>query len=272
MVGLAGNPRLEQRAGRLLGEAYGLSTYRGRTEHVYGETLYAAQSWSHRRRVIIKAEVVRLPRRDPRCNPRLVVTVSADAISHHITELKSPLKTDDNVPSPLITTEEGRMLRKEDFMVIHALAQRGLYLGDIAKQLGVHPRTVRRALTRGGAPAPRPRRRGSRLDPYRADIDRLLAEDVWNAVVIFRELQGKGYTGRLSILRDYIRPKRLMRVRRCALRRPPADNCRAIGPSPARESPAWSRRSTSSSTRWASHGASTSGARIAKTPNIPMRD
>ena len=27
-------------------------------------------------------------------------------------------------------------------MVIHALAQRGLYLGDIAKQLGVHPRTV----------------------------------------------------------------------------------------------------------------------------------
>ena len=80
------------------------------------------------------------------------------------------------------------MLRKEDFMMIHALAQRGLYLCDIAKQVGVHPRTVRRALARGGAPAPRSSRRGSRLDPYRADIDRLLAEDVWNAVVIFREL------------------------------------------------------------------------------------
>ena len=37
------------------------------------------------------------------------------------------------------------MLRKEDFMVIHALAQRGLYVCDIAKQVGVHPRTVRRA-------------------------------------------------------------------------------------------------------------------------------
>ena len=56
VVGLANNPRLARRAGRLLGEAYGLSKYSGRTEHVYGETLYAAQSWSHRRRVIIKAD------------------------------------------------------------------------------------------------------------------------------------------------------------------------------------------------------------------------
>jgi transposase len=96
------------------------------------------------------------------------------------------------------------MLRKEDFMVIQALAQQGIYLSDIAKQVGMHPRTVRRALDRGGAPPRRAGRRGSRLDPYRAEIDRLLAEDVWNAVVIYRELQAKGYTGRLSILRDYI--------------------------------------------------------------------
>ena len=110
------------------------------------------------------------------------------------------------------------MLRKEDFMMIQVLAQRGLYLCDIATQVGVHPRTVRRALARGGAPALRPNRRGSRLDPYRADIDRLLAEGVWNAVVIFRELQAKGYTGQLSILRDYIRPKRALRVRRATMR------------------------------------------------------
>ena len=78
-VGLAGNARLTPRAGRLLGEAYGLSKFSGRMEHVYGETLYAAQSWSHRRRVIIKAEVVRLPGRDPTCNPRFVVTNVAEA-------------------------------------------------------------------------------------------------------------------------------------------------------------------------------------------------
>jgi transposase len=77
---------------------------------------------------------------------------------------------------------------------------------------------VRRALARGGAPAPRSSRRGSRLDPYRADIDRLLAEEVWNAVVIFRELQAKGYTGQVSILRDYIRPKRAVRASRVTVR------------------------------------------------------
>lgn len=74
VVGLASNARLVRRAGCLLGEAYGLSKLSGRTEHVYGETGYAARSWSQRRRVIIKAEVVRLPGRDPKCNPRFVVT------------------------------------------------------------------------------------------------------------------------------------------------------------------------------------------------------
>ncbi|MGZ8385790.1 MAG: IS1380 family transposase [Nitrospira sp.] len=78
VVGLASNARLVQRAGRLLGEAYGLSKYSGHTEPVYGDTLYAAGSWSRRRRVIIKAEVVRLPGRDPKCNPRFVVTNLGD--------------------------------------------------------------------------------------------------------------------------------------------------------------------------------------------------
>ena len=46
----------------------------GRTEHVYGETRYAAGSWKQQRRVVIKAEVVRLAGREPRDNPRFVVT------------------------------------------------------------------------------------------------------------------------------------------------------------------------------------------------------
>ena len=46
----------------------------GQTEHVYTEARYAAGTWAHARRVVIKAEVVRLPGRDPRDNPRFVVT------------------------------------------------------------------------------------------------------------------------------------------------------------------------------------------------------
>ena len=38
------------------------------------------------------------------------------------------------------------MLRKEDFAVIKSLNQRGVYIKDIAAELGVHPKTVSRAL------------------------------------------------------------------------------------------------------------------------------
>jgi len=45
------------------------------TEHVYGECRYAAKSWEKkRRRIIIKAEVVRLDGREPKDNQRFVIT------------------------------------------------------------------------------------------------------------------------------------------------------------------------------------------------------
>lgn len=59
------------------------------------------------------------------------------------------------------------MLGQEDFMVIQALVRRGVYMCDIARQLGVHPKTVSRALARGGAPPRRGRPRGSCLDAFK---------------------------------------------------------------------------------------------------------
>ena len=50
------------------------SEVRGETAHVYTDTRYAAGTWDHERRVVIKAEVVRLGDREPRDNPRFVVT------------------------------------------------------------------------------------------------------------------------------------------------------------------------------------------------------
>jgi IS30 family transposase len=64
------------------------------------------------------------------------------------------------------------MLGKEDFAVIQALRKRGVYLCDIAAELGVHPKTVTRALERGGAPPRKRKPRGSLLDPYHATVDR----------------------------------------------------------------------------------------------------
>lgn len=111
------------------------------------------------------------------------------------------------------------MLSKEDFRMIEAMKRRGVFVKDIAAELGVDRKTVSRALARGAAPGgQRGRDRTSKLDPHKPTVDRLLSEGVWNAMVILREIEAEGYSGQASILRDYIRPKRVLRSPKATVR------------------------------------------------------
>jgi transposase len=110
------------------------------------------------------------------------------------------------------------MLSKEDFTVIKALKRHGLYQKDIAEQLGLHPKTVSRALQRDAAPQGTRKHRVCKLDPYKPVVDRLLSEGVWNAVVILREIQTEGYSGGYTMLLEYIAPKRALRAGRQTVR------------------------------------------------------
>jgi hypothetical protein len=74
VVAVGSNRRLEKRAQRLMGKAGMRSKLSGETEHLFGETRYAAKKGSHKRRIVMKAEVVRHPGRPPKNNPRFVVT------------------------------------------------------------------------------------------------------------------------------------------------------------------------------------------------------
>ncbi len=74
VVNMAANAVLKRFAKSALRVARRRSKESGKTEHVYGECLYAAGTWSRRRRVIFKAEVVRIADREPRDNPRFVIT------------------------------------------------------------------------------------------------------------------------------------------------------------------------------------------------------
>ena len=74
VVGMAENAVLAQHAAPLMIDAQAEAARTGATAHVYGDTRYAARSWSTERRIIIKAEVVRLAGREPRDNPRFVIT------------------------------------------------------------------------------------------------------------------------------------------------------------------------------------------------------
>jgi len=110
------------------------------------------------------------------------------------------------------------MLRKEDYHMIQILKKQGVYLKDIAEELGVDPRTVRRALKRGSAPAKERKKTESKLEPYKKTVDRLLSEGVWNTQVILREIQKEGYAGGYTILREYVQPKRPLRANRATVR------------------------------------------------------
>jgi len=87
----------------------------------------------------------------------------------------------------------------------------------IARELGVARNTVRKYVR--GTPEAQPRpRRGSRLDPYKEQIQRWVREDhLLNCETMYRRLQTQGYTGRISILKDFVRP---LRPPAAAARRP----------------------------------------------------
>jgi Transposase DDE domain group 1 len=74
VVAMAKNAVLKRKAKPAMRQARKLSGRSGETEHVYGEAHYTAGSWPHQRRVIIKAEVVRAEGKEPRDNPRFVIT------------------------------------------------------------------------------------------------------------------------------------------------------------------------------------------------------
>jgi hypothetical protein len=74
IVGMAKNAVLERLAALDMVDARLRSHTSGRTEHVYADFPYRAGTWERERRVILKAEVVQLDGREPRDNPRFLVT------------------------------------------------------------------------------------------------------------------------------------------------------------------------------------------------------
>ena len=74
VVAIAKNSVLEREAKSLMRHARRRSRKSKKTEHVFGHCWYAAKTWPCKRRVVIKAEVVRLEDREPKDNPRFVIT------------------------------------------------------------------------------------------------------------------------------------------------------------------------------------------------------
>jgi hypothetical protein len=75
IVNMASNSVLDRLAEPAMRTARRLSKESGETEHIYGEFRYKTKkTWRYKRRILYKAEVVRHANRDPKNNPRFVVT------------------------------------------------------------------------------------------------------------------------------------------------------------------------------------------------------
>ena len=74
VVGMAGNTRLAKRVRRLQGRARMQAKATGESVQLFGDTRYQTRKWSRKRRIVMKAEVLRYPGRASKSNPRFVVT------------------------------------------------------------------------------------------------------------------------------------------------------------------------------------------------------
>ena len=74
VVAMAKNAVLQRKAEEAMQVARVLAGVTGETEHVYADTNYAAGSWERERRILIKAEVVYGEGKEPKDNPRFVLT------------------------------------------------------------------------------------------------------------------------------------------------------------------------------------------------------
>ena len=85
VVGMAKNAQLTSLAEPLMAEVRSEFEIAQETTHRYGEYAYQAGSWPHQRRVIVKAEVTAHVGRQPKDNPRFVVT-NLKASPRHVYE------------------------------------------------------------------------------------------------------------------------------------------------------------------------------------------
>ncbi|PWK16141.1 IS21 family transposase [Tumebacillus permanentifrigoris] len=101
------------------------------------------------------------------------------------------------------------MVKNGEFFVIKEMKQRGMSITAIAKELGRDRKTIRRWLYED---YPDTYRRTvdkpEKLSPFKAYVRQRMEEGCLNAVVILDEIRAAGYTGGITILRDFMRPLR----------------------------------------------------------------
>jgi transposase len=97
------------------------------------------------------------------------------------------------------------MNKEHTMLQAHLLRKQGFKIKDIADRIGKSERTVYYYLSE--KPCPRkPRTNTSKLDQFKPIIDTILEDTPdYNKILLFEKIQKQGYSGGITILRDYAR-------------------------------------------------------------------
>ena len=104
------------------------------------------------------------------------------------------------------------MKSEVDWMDIRERYQQGETVSQIARELGMDRKTVRK-YAQSGAPPEHADRETRLLDPYKEYIVGRLKLHPLSAVRILEEVREKGYTGGYTAVKEFVRPLRNDRAR-----------------------------------------------------------
>ncbi len=101
------------------------------------------------------------------------------------------------------------MIRSGLILMIKDLAGKDKSAYAIGQEIGVSKNTARKYMTQSAQPhGLKGIKRGSKLDPYKAQLDGWMRQGVFNCVVLMERLRAMGYDGGMSILKEYVHPYR----------------------------------------------------------------
>jgi transposase len=101
------------------------------------------------------------------------------------------------------------MLEIEEYIMIRELYAQGYSITDISDKTGYDRKTVKKYLNFTTIPEPKQRaKRESKLDEFEEYIIKRLNEAPLTASRLYREIQEMGFTGKCTIVRDFVRKVR----------------------------------------------------------------
>lgn len=101
------------------------------------------------------------------------------------------------------------MIRSGLIIMIKDLASKGKSAGAISREIGIAENTAQKYMTQPAKPhGLKGTKKSSKLDPYKPYLQELMNQGIFNYVVLYERISRKGYSGGITILKEYVKPFR----------------------------------------------------------------